>query len=146
MLVLPPLLYLGGLLVALALHWLRPLAFFQSPLRFVLALALFAGAVALRAWAHRVIARTGTNVDPRKPATALMTDGPYARTRNPLYLALSAAFLAIGLAVNDSWFIAVLVAMLLVMHFAVIRREESYLLAKFGEPYAAYCRLVRRWL
>jgi protein-S-isoprenylcysteine O-methyltransferase Ste14 len=36
--------------------------------------------------------------------------------------------------------------MLLVIHWGIIRREERYLEAKFGEPYLAYKARVRRWL
>jgi protein-S-isoprenylcysteine O-methyltransferase Ste14 len=47
---------------------------------------------------------------------------------------------------NSAWFLILLVPMGLVLHYGVVRREERYLDAKFGEPYRAYRSRVRRYL
>jgi protein-S-isoprenylcysteine O-methyltransferase Ste14 len=90
--------------------------------------------------------RAGTNVLPTRPALAIVTDGPFRFTRNPLYLANAVAYLGLTLVFNTVWTLLLYVPMLLVIHWGIIRREERYLEAKFGETYLAYKARVRRWL
>ena len=63
-----------------------------------------------------------------------------------MYLSLCLLQLALGF-VLDGW-IALLftIPLVLILHFGVIRREESYLEAKFGEQYLVFKRKVRRWI
>ena len=87
----------------------------------------------------------GTNVRPDQPTLAIVTDGPFRFTRNPLYLATTGLYVAIALVVY-SLALVLLAPMLVVLDWGVIRREERYLEAKFGEPYRVYRARVRRWL
>jgi protein-S-isoprenylcysteine O-methyltransferase Ste14 len=76
---------------------------------------------------------------------ALATSGPYAYTRNPLYL--GSLFMGIGFAVAArSWWIgAGLVIMFFVIYLPVIRGEEKFLREKFAE-FEDYSRRVPRLL
>lgn len=143
---LPPLLYAGGLALGFIAHWAVPQRMLAPSLRYWIAWPLLFVGLALASWGRRALVSAGTNVDPRKPASVLVAAGPYRFSRNPLYLALTLIFLAIGCFANDLWFLPVLVAVLLVMQYGVIHREERYLEAKFGDPYREYCASVRRWL
>ena len=71
----------------------------------------------------------------------LTTTGPYAYTRNPLYL--GSLVLAIGLvAASRSWWIALIVVLLFfTIYLPVIRSEEEFLRSKFSE-FADYERNV----
>jgi protein-S-isoprenylcysteine O-methyltransferase Ste14 len=73
---------------------------------------------------------------------ALATAGPYARTRNPLYL--GSAFLAAGFAVaGRSWLAAApLVAYFLLFYPAVMKREEEELRAGYGRAFEEYAARV----
>jgi len=75
----------------------------------------------------------------------LTTGGPYAHTRNPLYL--GSLFLALGFAIAArSWIIAVLLLiMFLTIYLPVIRSEESFLRQNFVE-FEEYARHVPRLL
>ena len=53
--------------------------------------------------------------------------GPYRLSRNPSYVALSLLYVGIGVAADNSWIVAGLVPILIVMHYGVIVREEQYL-------------------
>ena len=77
----------------------------------------------------------------RKSET-LANTGPYARTRNPLYF--GSAFLAAGFAIaSRSWIAAVLLgAFFSVFYYAVMRKEEGELSAKFTSEFADYRRQV----
>jgi len=72
----------------------------------------------------------------------LTTSGPYACTRNPLYL--GSAFLAGGFAIAGlSWIAGVLVAAYFaVFYYAVMRSEERDLREQFGAAYDEYASLV----
>jgi hypothetical protein len=73
----------------------------------------------------------------------LATSGPYAYTRNPLYL--GSLIMACGFALaSRSWIVAAIaVLMLLAIYIPVIRSEEEFLQARFPE-FADYCRNVPR--
>jgi protein-S-isoprenylcysteine O-methyltransferase Ste14 len=81
-----------------------------------------------------------------RPTTTIVEKGPYRFTRNPMYLAMSCAYLGLALVLNNLWALVLLPFVVLVVDRFVIRREESYLTAKFGDPYREYCARVRRWL
>jgi Phospholipid methyltransferase len=72
----------------------------------------------------------------------LATSGPYARTRNPLYL--GSAFLAAGFAIaGHSWWAAALVVLYFaVFYYAVMRNEECDLRSRFGVVFDEYASRV----
>jgi protein-S-isoprenylcysteine O-methyltransferase Ste14 len=79
------------------------------------------------------------------PPERLVTSGPFALCRNPMYLG-HLIFLA-GLALSlQSWFgAAILVATLPWFQFRVLR-DERRLAERFGEPYMQYRARVKRWI
>lgn len=107
---------------------------------------LVAASLLLGLWGARTIRRAGTNIDPRKPATALVVTGPFRYTRNPLYLSLTLLYLGIAALVNALWPLVLLPVVLVVIRRWVIAREELYLKRKFGEAYRKYKATVRHWL
>lgn len=142
----PPLIYLGFLGLGFLLEWVLPVASHVAATpRYWLASALVAVGVAIALTAFREFRRAETNVLPHKPTTAIITGGPFAYTRNPLYLALALFHGAVAIAMGNAWALLLLAPALLVIHHGVIAREERYLEAKFGEDYLAYKGRVRRW-
>lgn len=77
---------------------------------------------------------------------SLTATGPYAYTRNPLYL--GSAILALGLAVaTNSWLAALFVASYFVLFYSiVIRQEEAELRAHFRAEFEEYARRVPLFL
>ncbi len=146
--ILPPLLYVLALAAGLLLSWaapLPPLATLGVTL-VALGVTLVGLGVLLAAWGRSVMERAGTNVNPMLPTTALVTTGPFRRSRNPLYVALTLMYVGLGLLTNSLWVLALLVPVLLILHNGVVRREERYLEAKFGDAYRSYRARVRRYL
>jgi protein-S-isoprenylcysteine O-methyltransferase Ste14 len=109
---------------------------------FVLALL---GIAVILAGARRFIA-AGTNLPPMLPTTALVTDGPYRWSRNPLYLAMLTIYLGIAIAAGSLWGLVLAVPLFGLINVAVVAREERYLERKFGDVYRQYRGHVRRWL
>lgn len=144
--VFPPLLFAGTVIAGLLLHLWRPIHPLPAwPSRIVGAL-LAAGAATFALWGERIMKRAGTNVRPDQPTTAIVTDGPFRFTRNPLYIGLIGLYLGVTLLLNSVWPLFLLVPFLIVLQWGVVAREERYLEKKFGEPYLAYKKRVRRWL
>lgn len=142
----PPLIHLAGILIGAGLDWLWPAPFapgwarlYLGPIMFLVGLAVVVTVVAR-------FRRAGTSIRTEKPSTALVTDGLFRYSRNPVYVALSLAYLGIALAVDSLWVLALWLPVLAVMRWGVIAREERYLEAKFGQAYRDYKARVRRWL
>jgi protein-S-isoprenylcysteine O-methyltransferase Ste14 len=101
----------------------------------IVALILTALGAWFRIWAA---AYSGT-------VTALPTDGPYRRTRNPLHLGLMLHILGIAILMPPS---GAIVAVVLMCFFEVrlALAEEPLLAARFGQSYLAYQAAVPRFL
>lgn len=140
----PPLLAAGGLLVGALLHLVVPWELSRAWLGFGVILAL--AAAAFEVWAAMTLKRANTNLLPTKPALQLVDAGPFAITRNPIYLGNVVLLFGLGLIIGTGW---ILIAALL-YPFAVtplaIAREERHLAARFGEAWTAYAARVPRWI
>ena len=145
-LVLPPIVYFGSLVLGTVLEFVRPMDLpVPVAVRWVAALVAVAGFV-LGLRARGAFERAGTKVDPRQPATTLVASGPFRFSRNPMYVSMTVCYLGIAIATRVAWFLVLLVPMLVVMHWGVVLREERYLSGKFGAPYDEYRRRVRRYV
>lgn len=76
---------------------------------------------------------------------ALLADGPYRRTRNPLYLGTLLHTIGISLLMPPSGAIFAVV-LLWIFQVRLALAEEPFLTAKFGEAYVAYKNAVPRFL
>ena len=142
----PPLIYAGALALGLVANRLYPMAFLPRAVSRVLGLPLIFGGLAIGLLGFREMRQAETNVDPYKPATAIVTEGPYRFTRNPLYVGMTLVYTGIT-ALSNALLAAMLLPLVLaVMRRGVIEREERYLERKFGDEYLAYKERVRRWL
>lgn len=115
-------------------------------LRWAVGLPLVIIATLLAVWAARTMRRAGTNISPYEPATALVVDGPYCFTRNPLYLSLAILYVGTAALANTPWPLVLLPVVLVVIQRGVIDREERYLELKFGDAYRRYKEAVKRWI
>lgn len=142
----PPFIYLGFLALGLGLDRLWPYPLLPEAVQYPLGAALFALGLVLVLASMRHFRAAGTSFDTQKPDTAIVSEGPYRFSRNPIYIGLTAAYAGIGIAVDAPWVWVLLLPTLVVMHYGVIAREERYLARKFGREYLDYRARVRRWL
>lgn len=145
----PPLIFALGLGAGLALEYFRVSLPLLDPAR-AWWLDLHAAAIGVVAiWligsALGGFRRKGTDPRPWREDSALVVEGIYEHTRNPMYLGMALAYGAITLALNTLWPLLTLLPVLLLVRYYVIAREERYLAQRFGDPYRDYCRQVRRW-
>jgi protein-S-isoprenylcysteine O-methyltransferase Ste14 len=141
----PPLVFLGALGPGFLLHWLMPVQPLPPTLSRMLGGALCVASGVAGIGGMITLKRAGTNLRPDLPATAIVTDGPFRFSRNPLYLSLIALYLGITLLFDVFWPVVTLAPALAIVHWGVVLREERYLEAKFGDEYRAYKARVRRW-
>ncbi len=113
----------------------------------ILAGALGAASFALGAAALRRFVRAGTTSEPHRPsgATTLVTDGIYARTRNPMYCSILLGLLAHAIQQGRLRTLLVLPAAVLSLQ-PQIDAEEDALATLFGEEYEQYRGRVPRWI
>jgi protein-S-isoprenylcysteine O-methyltransferase Ste14 len=144
----PPLLFVAGLGLGAWLDRARPwpLPAMSSRAALVAGALMLACWLGLMLWAMLTFVRARTAIIPNRPATALVTGGPFRYTRNPMYLSLTLFYLGVTLLLGTVWPLLLLPVVLLVLHAAVIRREERHLDEAFGPAYAEYRARVRRWL
>ena len=145
-LVLPPLVYGGAFVMGLLLHLVFPIHILPPTLARGIGVMCVLVSLPLALATLRVLSRAHTPVDPMKPTTALVTEGPFRYSRNPIYVALTLLYVGVALLVNVWWILLLVVPVLLVIRYGVIAREEAYLTRKFGEAYRQYTAQVRRWL
>jgi protein-S-isoprenylcysteine O-methyltransferase Ste14 len=142
----PPVWALAYVLVALTESWLLDWPRLPGfPLRGLgLALALLPWI--LPVWAVAVFRRVGTEIEPTSPTNrALVVDGPYRYTRNPMYLGLVLVTLGIAVWVGAWPMFLVPIAVFATANWVHIPFEEVKMRRQFGARYDDYGSKVRRW-
>jgi protein-S-isoprenylcysteine O-methyltransferase Ste14 len=76
----------------------------------------------------------------------LISSGPFAHVRNPLYLGNIALWVGFALAAGLVWFVPVVIAVLALEYHAIVRWEEHLLLLRRGDEYKSYVARVPRWI
>ncbi len=139
-----------GLGFGLDALWPAPLSLIGLALPWGLRLALGAGlllaGLGLAFACFLRFRAADTAIEPWKPASALVAQGPYRFSRNPIYLGLMLCLAGVGAMANSLWILAMLLPLWAFLRVAVIALEERYLESRFGEDYRLYCSRVRRWL
>jgi protein-S-isoprenylcysteine O-methyltransferase Ste14 len=95
-------------------------------------LAIFARAYLGRNW--------GTPMS-RKRDPELVTGGPYAFVRHPIYSGIILAMLGTMIGLSVIWVLALIVVVPYFIYSA--RREEEFMCQQFGEAYRAYMRRTK---
>jgi protein-S-isoprenylcysteine O-methyltransferase Ste14 len=94
----------------------------------------------LGAWA----VRTAAGVNLERP-NQLVDSGPYALSRNPMYVAWTLGYVGVALVAGTAWPLLLLPVVLVVTQVVVLREERS-LERRFGEAYRSYKASARRYL
>ena len=145
----PPSLFLGALASGCILELIMPLGpglANGSTRAILIGLGLAAIGIGI-AWKAIVqFADAGTSIQLDEPTDALVTDGLYSWSRNPIYIGLSVCYTGLSIALTSPLALLLLPLVLLVLRRTVIEKEEAFLAGEFGEAYGAYRVRVPRWL
>jgi protein-S-isoprenylcysteine O-methyltransferase Ste14 len=140
--------------VALGIPWLigysltvavgDPVALDSSWVRALGALLVLAFCV-WNGWSLWLMHTHRTALLPGGSTRVVIDSGPFAVSRNPLYVGLIVLY--VGLALLWSFWALVLTPVGVgLLWWGAVRPEERYLTATFGAEYDDYRRRVRRWL
>ncbi len=145
----PPLLAAVVVALGLLLDWLFPAyvlaVLLGRPERFVIGGILIGGGAALSVVAVRAFRSAKTNPEPWKPSTALVADGIFGWLRNPMYVGSTLILVGLAILLASDWMLVMTIVFAIVLHFGVVKREERYLEAKFGNAYRSYKAKVTRY-
>lgn len=125
---------------------------FAPVLRYTGAASQFIGGIimlvglALLVVSGGLFSRAGTGMVPFRDVKVLVTHGVYARTRNPMYLAMALVLAGVAITVGALSALIVPPLFMVIVYRRYVRPEEVMLQELFGDEYAAYCSRVRRWL
>jgi len=97
-------------------------------------------------WSLWLFDRNETGLLPGQATHALIEEGPYRISRNPLYVGLLALYLGSALLAPTFWGLVLFPAAVILVLWGAIRPEERFLHERFGASYEDYTGRVRRWL
>ena len=141
----PPVLLLLALVLGFGARWLSPLRFLPDVAATPLGPVAVAASFGWFLWAVVTMRRAGGSIPTSEPTEAIVRQGPYRWSRNPIYLSMVALQVGVGIWANSMWFLGLASLSAWLLWWGVIPREERYLKGKFGQAYLAYKAHVRRW-
>jgi len=144
----PPVLYAAAILFALLLGHV-PIVTIAEPeglLGWPVGLTFVGLAVWLDIWAVKTLIDCRTSILAHRCERHLVTRGPFRYSRNPIYVGYTLMTIGFGFLTGNSWFLVMAIAAAITTNMIAIRREEMYLLARFGTDFERYCKTTRRWL
>lgn len=144
----PPLFYVFTFLMAIFIQKRIPIstAIFHTPYAKVLGAIFIVTALFFLVRSLRQFFLSKNTLILIRPASSLQTTGIYSITRNPMYVGLAILYLAIACFVGNWWNVILMPFLLLLIQEYIIKREEKYLAAEFGQEYEDYKTKTPGWL
>ena len=141
----PPIYFFASVLAMIGLHYLWPGGrWIWAPWRYGGILLILAGVV-IAIQVSSLFRRRDTTIKPFEESSALVTDGPFRWSRNPIYLGMVTVLTGVATLLGTLTPLLLLPPFIWIIATRFIRVEEQMLEERFGESYSAYKRCVRRW-
>ena len=119
------------------LPWLYRLLWRQGLWPFWLGAAITVGGLLFAIWAREHLGRNWSSSVTIKQNHELITTGPYAVVRHPIYTGILTGFLGLAIALSQVRGLVVVV-LIFVGFWAKLSKEEQWMSSQFGETYAKY--------
>jgi protein-S-isoprenylcysteine O-methyltransferase Ste14 len=142
----PPAWMGASVLLMLALHYFFPVAQLLEHNQRLIGFVPIIISLALTGAAAKTLARGGTTISPNGQPSALVNNGIFRLTRNPMYLGMALMLTGFALFFGSATPLLAVVFFIIVVQQRFILREEQRLREAFGESFIDYCQQVRRWL
>ena len=143
---LPPVWLIGFMAVASLIDRGMPLVQAFGPVYHVAGGLLMVAALALIGWSAWWFWRKKTTIEPHHTPSALIVEGPFRLSRNPIYLALLALLVGYVLRLGSLGPVILPFAFFWVLTRRFIEPEEAGLRRLFGAEAEAYLQRTRRWI
>lgn len=124
-------------LLSVPLPWLYRQLWPAGLRPFWIGAAVTIGGLLFAVWARRQLGRNWSNAVTIKQGHELITSGPYALVRHPIYTGILTGFLGTAIALSQVRGLIGFVLIFLVL-WAKLRMEEEWMHSQFGETYATY--------
>lgn len=142
----PPLILAGVVAAGMLAGHLFPMGLSGDALQRPLGVVTVVAGLGLDVAAMVTMARHRANILPHRAATALVTSGPFAISRNPIYLGNAILTVGLALAWGNAWLLVGAVVEVALVTLLAIVREEAHLHAVFGSEFEDYKRRTSRWI
>jgi protein-S-isoprenylcysteine O-methyltransferase Ste14 len=143
---LPPAYFLASLVLMGALAFALPIAVILAWPWQAAGLVPVAAGVWLNLAADRAFKARGTTVKPFERSSALVTDGVFCISRNPMYLGMVLVLVGIAIALGSLSPFLVSAGFAALIETRFIRVEERMLAERFGDAWTSYRANTRRWI
>jgi protein-S-isoprenylcysteine O-methyltransferase Ste14 len=142
----PPMWLVIGLIGIFVLDQYLPVSRFTGPAAMAFGSVAIVIGLLLLVLAGGLFRKADTDMIPFREVRALVTEGVYRYTRNPMYLGMALILLGTACTTGILSGLAVPLLFMAIIEIRYIRPEEAVLRQLFGEEFDAYCKRVRRWI
>ena len=143
--ILPPHVAIGSLIVVILLHYLFPTPLIPKPFNYF-GIVLFIFGLMILFWSFGMFKKRKTPILPGEKPIALVIEGPYKFTRNPMYLGVTTALAGVAIYLGDLLAFLSPIVFFMFVSIRFIPREEKLMEKLFGKKYLDYKKKVRRWI
>jgi len=141
----PPTYFFITMLSIIGLYFIIPVMnIIKLPYNLIGILFIVIGII-LNLWSTNLFKKNDTTHQFKK-STALVIEGPYKYTRNPMYLGMTLILFGISLCCGNMVSLIFPVIFFIIINIMFIPYEENKMKDTFGEAYINYKKQVRRWL
>ena len=136
----PPFLYGASLLLGIVIHVMFPISFLPRNAGGWLGVLLILLSILIVGSAFRALGRAETTFDVRKPTVAIVTDGAFRYSRNPMYLSLTLLYLGFTSLINSLWMLLLVLPLMVVISVVSLNGKSGILKESSGRnTYTTRC-------
>ena len=143
--ILPPHAAIASSIIVIFLHYLIPTHLISKPFNYF-GILFFVSGLFILFLSFGMFKKNETPILPGQKPAALVIEGPYNFTRNPMYLGVTIALLGIAIYLGDLLAFLSPIAFVLFVSIRFIPREEKLMEKLFSKKHLDYRKKVRRWL
>jgi len=142
----PPIWWAGSIAVIYLGQWVLPSVHIEATALSAVSRLLFIFALGVLGWSAWWFYIKKTPIEPHHTPKALIVEGPYRLTRNPIYLALVVVTLSSALGRGSIIGLCATAALWWVLDRRFAAPEEALLRKQFGAKAESYLSKTKRWV